>query len=474
VIEADQSPLPSSSVDNYFLLPSRVREVIGLQILRVLAIGTWLPAVFRARCWAALGCYREAITALEHRASTPWAFLIRALAACGARTEAERLARSLTSACRRRSAAQAVAAFHPALAASLLDGLPPSLLRAAVLSATGRRLAARTALSEAPRPLRSDPNIALLRANCGEIRPVEALNQCFSFFGLSQIAADGPSFPGNLRPEYKSAEVHGPLVSVIVPAHNTESLVGSALKSLLNQTWRNLEILAVDDASTDGTLVQLQHLSAQDSRVKILSHSRNLGPYAGRMTALSVARGDVVTCHDSDDWAHPQRIERQIEPLLRHRRLVATVSDWVRMAEDGTFYVRKSWPLIHHNPASVMFRRREVLGRMGGFDMVRAGADSEFYERLKVVFGAYAVRRTPGVLAVGSHRPHSLMNDPTIGVTDHILSPSRLSYWESWRRWHIECVRAGRAPSMPTDSSRPFDAPAEILLCAGAQRRCTL
>jgi len=197
--------------------------------------------------------------------------------------------------------------------------------------------------------------------------------------------------------------------------------------------------------------------------VRVLSHSRNAGPYAARMTALAQAQGELVTCHDSDDWAHPQRIERQAAPLLQKRRLMATVSDWVRMTDDGTFYVRKSWPLIHHNPASVMFRREPVLARMGGFDLVRAGADSEFYERLKVVFGAGAAQRIKGILAVGSHRVGSLMNDPKIGVTNHVLSPSRLAYWEAWRHWHVESLRSGKRPFMPATGARPFPAPAEIL-----------
>ncbi len=110
-----------------------------------------------------------------------------------------------------------------------------------------------------------------------------------------------------------------------------------------------------------------------------------------------------------------------------------------------------------------MFRRTEVFDRMGGFDMVRAGADSEFYERMKVVFGATSVRRVKGLLAVGSHRPDSLMNDPTIGVTNHVLSLPRLAYWEAWRRWHVEALRAGGHPFMPVGGARPFPAPTELL-----------
>jgi hypothetical protein len=442
-----------------------MREYFGVQLVRILAVAeARLPAVWRAQSWAWLGCYHEALSVFLESDLPSRAFAIRSMAACGRRAEAESLARSVASPRGRRSVATAVSAFDPALAAALLKDAPPSPLQAAVLSAIGRKSKAGETLGRIPRRFDKDPNVALLRANCGTMDPLEALNHSLAYFGLSTVASDGNAFPGSLRPHQDVTCTQGPLVSIIVPAHNTESLVESAVGSLLNQTWSNLEILAVDDASTDATREKLHRLAASDSRVRVLSQARNAGPYAARMTALAVAQGECVTCHDSDDWAHPQRIERQVAPLLRNSRLMATVSDWVRMADDGAFYVRKSWPLIHHNPASVMFRREPVLSRMGGFDLVRAGADSEFYERLKVVFGARAVRRTKGILAVGSHRAGSLMNDPEIGVTNHVLSPSRLAYWEAWRRWHVETLRSGSKPFMPAHGPRPFPAPAELVM----------
>jgi hypothetical protein len=442
-----------------------MREFLGLQLVRILAAGEgWLPACWKSKCWAWLGCYRTALAPLEGCALPAKPYVFRALAACGRKSEAADLARSIVPPRSRRSAAFAVAAFDPALAAELLEGLQPSPLQAAVLSASGRKSAAQDVLSRLSGRLVKNPNLALLRANCGELKPLAALNESLSFFGLLPAASDGPPFPQSLRSRQIAPRAKGPLVSIIAPAHNTETLLERAIGSLLDQTWSNIEIIAVDDGSTDGTLQILHRLAARDSRVRVLSHQSNAGPYAARMTALAVARGEFVTCHDSDDWAHPQRIEKQAIPLMRNRRQMATVSDWVRMTDDGTFYVRKSWPLIHHNPASVMFRRQPVLDRMGGFDLVRAGADSEFYERLKVVFGSIAVRRVKGILAVGSHRAGSLMNDPKIGVTNHVLSPSRLAYWEAWRRWHVESLRAGRKPFMPPDGQRPFEAPRELLL----------
>jgi len=446
-------------------MPRPLLEYLGTLVLRVLAVTeNMLPRSWRSRCWAWLGCYRQTLKVHNGHHLPVRPFTVRALAACGDTQQAEQIARSLREKGARRATAVAVAAFHPRLACQLLEGTSPTPLHAAVLSAIGQRSAATSVFHALPARLAPQPDIALLRANCGLVDPLAALNTCWHSAGLATISGPhSPQSPFNLHTGVSLPLIEGPLVSIIIPAHNTESLVEAAVGSLLEQTWRNVEILAVDDASTDGTLQKLERLAAKDSRVKIISHSRNLGPYAARMTALAQAQGELVTCHDSDDWAHPQRIEKQAAPLVRHARVMATVSDWVRMADDGTFYVRKSWPLIHHNPASVMFRREPVLDRMGGFDLVRAGADSEFYERLKVVFGAGAVRRTKGILAVGSHRVGSLMNDPKIGVTNHVLSPSRLAYWEAWRHWHVESLRAGKRPFMPATGARPFPAPAEIL-----------
>jgi len=442
-----------------------MREYLGVLIIRVMARAQdILPRSWRSRCWAWLGCYRTALEVYASRDLPTRPFTVRALAACGETGQAEQRARELRGSRARLATARAVAAYHPLLACELMEGESPTPLQAAVLSAVGQRRAAADILRVLPSSLAGRPDIALLRANCGLTQPLTALNTCLRRAGLAEAASDhSPPGPFSLRAKTPLPSKEGVLVSVIVPVHNTESRIDSTIASLLDQTWRNLEVLAVEDASTDASSGRLHQLAAQDARVRVLSHPRNAGPYAARTTALAHARGEFVTFHDSDDWAHPQRIERQATPMIRHRGLIATVSNWVRMTDDGVFYVRKSWPLIHHNPASVMFRREAVLGRMGGFDLVRAGADSEFYERLKLVFGRTAVRRVSGLLAVGSHRPGSLMNDPTIGFTDHIPSPSRLGYWEAWRRWHVETLRSGRKPFMPHEEARPFPAPQEIL-----------
>src|SRR5690606_5218074 len=89
--------------------------------------------------------------------------------------------------------------------------------------------------------------------------------------------------------------------------------------------------------------------------------------------------------------------------------LAATTSNWVRIEDDGTFFARPVHPIRRLNPSSPLFRKELINRRIGLWDPVRTGADTEFHARLKLVFGRN-VRRVSAALALGAHRPNSLMN----------------------------------------------------------------
>ncbi len=272
---------------------------------------------------------------------------------------------------------------------------------------------------------------------------------------------------------------NGPLVSVLMTTFRTGERASVAIDSLLNQTYRNLEIIVVDDASGDATPDLVEAWARKDARVRLLRLSANGGTYLAKSMGLQLARGEFVTCHDSDDWSHPVKIERQVRPLLDDASLVATTSHWVRMQDDGMFYARPVHPLMRFNPSSPLFRREVVLKRMGAWDMVRTGADSEFHARLKLVFGKQAVKRIAQPLALGSHREGSLMTAGDTGYSDTGVSPQRLAYWQAWGAWHIDCLRKGVLPQLPLDlevlaQERPFIAPQEIVVTAEQVRQAKL
>ena len=107
-----------------------------------------------------------------------------------------------------------------------------------------------------------------------------------------------------------------PTVSVIIPAYNSERYLSQALTSVLNQTYRNIEVIVVDDASNDDT-VKIAY-SFTDNRLKVLENQENLGVSGARNRALKIARGEWIALLDSDDWYAPQRIERLLSVAQQH------------------------------------------------------------------------------------------------------------------------------------------------------------
>ena len=118
--------------------------------------------------------------------------------------------------------------------------------------------------------------------------PFDDLNRRLTRAGFSILQSTDGTFTGL---HARSPEpIDGPLVTVIVPAFNAASTIANALTSLLAQSWRNLEIIVVDDASTDHTAEVVE--SIHDQRITLLRQPTNLGAYAARNRALAAASGD--------------------------------------------------------------------------------------------------------------------------------------------------------------------------------------
>lgn len=276
------------------------------------------------------------------------------------------------------------------------------------------------------------------------------LNKMFTHHQLSQIklADDQQQFTvTNLTAveqltNHKKPEVDHNLykVTVIVTAYNASETIDSCITSLLQQTWANLEIIVVDDASTDNTLLRLQKISEQSGAIKIIALPKNVGTFAAKSIGVQYATSEFLTCQDSDDWAHPQKIAEQVQPLIEDSNIIATTSHWLRLDQNSQYYVRQIYPFMRQNPASPMFRLQTVKQETGLWHIVRTGADSEFFERLKLVFGSEKVIVIKKPLTVASHRPNSLMTSEQFGIYNRTAALSRLDYWEAWRLWHIDTL----------------------------------
>ena len=239
-------------------------------------------------------------------------------------------------------------------------------------------------------------------------------------------------------------------VTVIVTTYNASETIENCIYSLLQQTWRNLEIIVVDDASTDDTLLCLQNLSHRYKELMVIALPQNVGTFAAKSIGAQYATGEFLTCQDSDDWAHPQKIAKQVQPLIEDASIIATTSYWLRLDHNGQYYSRQLYPFMRQNPASPMFRLQTIKQETGLWHIVRTGADSEFFERLKLIYGSGSIVVIRKPLTIASHRSNSLMTSEKFGIYNRTAALSRLDYWEAWRLWHIDTFRQRNSLIMPS------------------------
>lgn len=266
------------------------------------------------------------------------------------------------------------------------------------------------------------------------------------------------------------APIHGPLISVIMPAFNAEATLRHAAQSILEQTWRNLQLIIVDDCSSDATWEIAQQIAGQDSRVLALRNAANVGPYVSKNLALRLAKGEYVTGQDADDWSHPQRLARDIEPILASNgQLLAVLSGMVRMNSEGEFCRFSQIGPFSIDGArrvasiSLLIEAKYLRDVLGGWDSVRFGADSELIIRAEKIMGDQFERLDHiGMFCLDLDT--SLTNDPAFGVSKVTgISPTRKEFRNSYSQWHTSINKASARLPFP-HIERKFKAPTAMLV----------
>ncbi len=135
-----------------------------------------------------------------------------------------------------------------------------------------------------------------------------------------------------------------PLVSVLLPVFNGQTYLENAIDSILTQTITNFELIIIDDGSTDQTKQLLDRYQRQDSRIKILTNSHNLGMAASLNKGLALCQGQYIARMDADDISLPARFEKQIHLLQSNPNLVAVGCNVDIINNDGQVTGTKSFP----------------------------------------------------------------------------------------------------------------------------------
>lgn len=189
------------------------------------------------------------------------------------------------------------------------------------------------------------------------------------------------------------------LVSINITTFNRSNILTRCIDSVLKQDYQNIEIIIVDDCSTDNTYDVVKNYQRKEKRIKYYRHQKNKGNAHARNTAFKKCSGYYVAFMDDDDeWIKKNKIKKQVEIFKRSKdpRLGLVCSGILRFKKNGKKFIEKAiipknlkyealkGGLIHN---STVLTKRKIIEEVKGFDVnVARGIDSEFFRRVIVMY----------------------------------------------------------------------------------------
>lgn len=230
------------------------------------------------------------------------------------------------------------------------------------------------------------------------------------------------------------------LVSVVMTTFNAEATVEWAARSILEQDYKEIELIVVDDCSSDGTLNVLKKLATEDSRVRFFSLPKNRGTYFCKNLGLLESKGKYIAFQDSDDFSHPARIRLQLWHLLRSGKAAGRCAYIRQHARRGDLVAVNG--SIESLGYITLIVPRSTLEEVGYFDCARKAADDEMLRRIKGRFGNNAIDdfTLPAYLAL--YEDNSLIADSSeydaVSGLRFRLSAERASYLAAFEDFHAK------------------------------------
>jgi glycosyltransferase involved in cell wall biosynthesis len=201
-----------------------------------------------------------------------------------------------------------------------------------------------------------------------------------------------------------------PLISVVMPCFNAQDYLREAVDSVLAQTYDNIELIVIDDGSTDRSLDLLQDYG---ERIRVIRQA-NRGPYPARNLGVAESRGELLAFLDADDWWSPDCLEKLAGALAAHPQAAVAYCGWQNVGKDGGRsdpYVPPDYELADKAerflraaapwPIHAALLRRPVFDAVGGFDLdLHSCMDYDLWLRIAV---ARPIVRVPEVMAFYRH-----------------------------------------------------------------------
>lgn len=151
-----------------------------------------------------------------------------------------------------------------------------------------------------------------------------------------------------------------PLVSVIIPVFNGNGFLPAAIISILNQTYKNFELIVIDDGSTDNSFDIMKRFAKQDSRIRVYRNSQNLNIANTLNRGIKLAKSQYIARMDADDVALPHRLEKQMHFLLTHPPVVIVGGQCQTIDITGKVIGQKHFPVSNQNIKEALFTSNPI------------------------------------------------------------------------------------------------------------------
>jgi glycosyltransferase involved in cell wall biosynthesis len=151
-------------------------------------------------------------------------------------------------------------------------------------------------------------------------------------------------------------------VSILIVSYNAEKYIERTIESCLNQTYQNIEVLLLDNASRDRTIEVAQKIQLLDSRLNIFESKKNIGPYGGLNFLLDKARGEYIAIQDHDDIWFPEKIESQVVFLEKNKNFIACGTNTFYFYEERNILILNKKPEVSNfvDHISLVFRNKNL------------------------------------------------------------------------------------------------------------------
>lgn len=238
-----------------------------------------------------------------------------------------------------------------------------------------------------------------------------------------------------------------PLVSIIIPVYNAERYLRQALSSVLSQSYRNIEIIVVDDKSTDNSYKMLRQFRKQDKRVRMFRLTKHSGVGTAANYAIIKSRGKYIARMDADDEMMQDRIEKQVNYLKDNPDVVGVGGQCERIDGNGRYLGIKRFPLDHKQIKSMVFRSIPLQQPTLMIQKDRLPKDFEWYNTTLPIgedYELYYKLMRYGKLAnipdiILQYREH------TAGVS---FVSQRYTFWCIWKARILGIVKHGYIPDI--------------------------